>query len=88
VLEDLRADVAGVLVVVGELADAGEIRRRLGVPAQVAPHAPQALALRLEPGTDLSLIHRPLLAMLDLECGSTPPVPQQTPARIAPGRIA
>src|SRR6266571_3868886 len=72
VLEDLRADVARVLVVVGQLADAGEIRRRLGVSQQVAAHAEQALALRFEPRTDLALVHRPLLAMLDLECVGTP----------------
>src|SRR6266487_4070446 len=56
VLEDLRPDVGGVLVVVGQLADAGEIRRRLGVAPQVALHAQQALALRFEPRADLALV--------------------------------
>src|SRR6266566_642726 len=45
-----------VLGVVGQLADAGEIRRRLGVAPQVALHAQQALALRFEPRADLALV--------------------------------
>jgi hypothetical protein len=75
VLEDLRPDVSGVLVIVGQLADAGEIRRRLGVAPQVAPNAQQALALRFEPRADLALVHRPLLAMLGLECPTYPTRP-------------
>src|SRR6266536_2072283 len=36
VLEDLRGDVTWVLVVVGLLRHAGELRRRLGVPSPAA----------------------------------------------------